>query len=101
MSDAWRGCSWWTDGRSPATMEFLFVHTLHDSEGQLADFRTQELDSIATLLGAPTPVIADGSRIDSPFVFGRLPSIRHAERLCKRTVLLKSAATPQCTLGRC
>ena len=74
-------------------MDFLFVHTLHDSEGQLADFRTQELDSIATLLGAPTPVLAAGSRLDSPFVFGRLPSIRHAKRLCKRAVLLKSATS--------
>jgi len=75
-------------------MEFLFVHTLHDNEGQLADFRTQELDSIATLLGAPTPVLPTDSRIDSPFVFGKLPSVRHAKRLCKRAVLLKSATTP-------
>ena len=75
-------------------MEFLFVHTLHDSAGQLADFRLQELDALATLLGAPTPVIAAGSsRVDSPFTFGRLPSVRHAKRVCRRAVLLKSAAT--------
>ena len=79
-------------------MEFLFVHTLHDSEGQLADFRTQELDSIATLLGAPTPVIPMGSRLDSPFAFGQLPSIRHAKRMCRRAVLLKSDTSPLSTL---
>lgn len=82
-------------------MEFLFVHSLHDNEGQLADFRTQELDSIATLLGAPTPVIPAGSPVDSPFVFGRLPSIRHAKRLCKRTVLLKSATLQLHTVPCC
>ena len=83
-------------------MEFLFVHTLHDSEGQLADFRTQELDSLATLFGAPTPVIPVSSPLDSPFALGRLPSARHARRLCKRAVLLKSVTThppmQSCTL---
>ena len=38
-------------------MEYLFVHALHDSERQLSDFRTQELDSIATLIDAPVPII--------------------------------------------
>ena len=74
-------------------MEFLFVHTLHDSEGQLADFRLQELDSLATLFGAPTPVIPTDSRVDSPFTFGQLPSVRHARRVCRRAVLLKSATS--------
>ena len=84
-------------------MEFLFVHSLHDTEGQLADFRTQELDAIATLLGAPTPVIPAGSRLDSPFAFGQLPSTRHAKRLCKRALLLKSATpnTHTCTRAAC
>ena len=45
----------------PASMEFLFAHALHDSEKEkqhLSDFRTQELDAIATLLRAPTPVLS-------------------------------------------
>jgi hypothetical protein len=46
-----------------AMRDYLFLHTLHDSNKALADFRTQELDAVATVIGAPTPVIQPGSDV--------------------------------------
>jgi hypothetical protein len=59
VREPWHGTRLW--------MEFLFVHALHDSDRRgLSDFRTQELDSIALSINAPTPVIPTGTDLVRP-----------------------------------
>eukprot|EP00466_Bigelowiella_natans_P013602 jgi/Bigna1/141471/aug1.63_g16179 len=71
-------------------MEFL-VQQVWGGPKSFADFRFAELNSVAEMVGAASPVI-DEKNVDvgSPFVMARLDSIEMATEVAKRCVMIKN-----------
>mmetsp|Transcript_13769 Transcript_13769/g.23079 ORF Transcript_13769/g.23079 Transcript_13769/m.23079 type:complete len:300 (+) Transcript_13769:27-926(+) len=71
-------------------MEFL-VQQVWGGPKSFADFRFAELNSVAEMVGAASPVI-DEKNVDvgSPFVMARIDSIEMATEVAKRCVMIKN-----------